>query len=149
LIYVPWDICSRTMSGDEILEEGQTQQLDFNKLKSIGEAGHRVIPVVLQEIDTKEVLFIGYANQEAFELSLERKSAVLYSTSRHEIWHKGATSGDTLSLVEIRVNCEQNSLLYMVRRDGAGACHTKTESGVGRSGCYYRKVDNSETLSFL
>ena len=55
------------MSGDEILEEGQTQQLDFNKLKSIGEAGHRVIPVVLQEIDTKEVLFVGYANQEAFE----------------------------------------------------------------------------------
>ena len=71
------------MSGDEILEEGQTQQLDFNKLKSIGDADHRVIPVVLQEVDTKEVLFIGYANQEAFELSLERQSAVLYSTSRH------------------------------------------------------------------
>ena len=137
------------MSGDEILEEGQTQQLDFNKLKSIGDADHRVIPVVLQEVDTKEVLFIGYANQEAFELSLERQSAVLYSTSMHEIWHKGATSGDTLSLVEIRVNCEQNSLLYMVRRDGAGACHTKAESGATRSGCYYRKVDNSDKLSFV
>ena len=64
------------------------------------------------------------------------------------IWHKGATSGDTLALVDVRVNCEQNSLLYLVRREGAGACHTKDTDGVARNTCYYRSVADQNTLSF-
>ena len=135
------------MSAD--LEEGLAQQLDFDKIGKIGRDGHQVVPVVLQEADTGEVLFIGYANEEAFRLTLERRSAVLYSTSRTEIWHKGATSGDTLSLVDVRVNCEQNSLLYRVRRDGGGACHTKDASGETRNGCYYRVVTDPGTLDWV
>ena len=131
------------------LEEGVEQQLDFDKVAKIGRDGHQVVPVVLQEVDTGEVLFIGYANEEAFRLTLERRSAVLYSTSRNEIWHKGATSGDTLALVDVRVNCEQNSLLYRVRRDGGGACHTRDEAGNTRTGCYYRVVTDPETLDFV
>ena len=130
------------------LEEGTRAALDFDKLLSIGRSGHQVVPVVLQEADTKEVLFVGYANEEAFNETLRRRSAVLYSTSRNEIWHKGATSGDTLSLVDVRVNCEQNSLLYLVRRDGAGACHTKDADGVARSGCYYRSFTSADELRF-
>jgi len=129
------------------LEEGTRAELDFDKLGKIGRDGHQVVPVVLQEAATMEVLFVGYANEEAFRATLERRSAVLYSTSRHEMWHKGATSGDTLSVVDVRVNCEQNSLLYLVRRDGAGACHTKDETGVARSGCYYRSFLDAHTLS--
>ena len=134
------------MSAD--LEEGLVQQLDFDKIAKIGRDGHQVVPVVLQEADTGEVLFIGYANEEAYRLTLERQSAVLYSTSRNEIWHKGATSGDTLSLVDVRVNCEQNSLLYRVRRDGGGACHTKNADGTTRTGCYYRVVTDATTLDW-
>lgn len=134
------------MSSD--LEEGLAQHLDFDKLGKVGRDGHQVVPVVLQEAETGEVLFIGYANEEAFRLTLERQSAVLYSTSRNEIWHKGATSGDTLSLVDVRVNCEQNSLLYRVRRDGGGACHTKDASGQTRTGCYYRIVTDPESLDW-
>ena len=67
------------------------------------------------------VLFIGYANEEALETSLRERIAVLWSTSRNELWRKGATSGDVLELAEIRVNCEQNSLLYLV--DGRPAEH--------------------------
>jgi phosphoribosyl-AMP cyclohydrolase len=130
------------------LEEGTTAQLDFDKLRKVGRDGHQVVPVVLQEADSLEVLFVGYANKEAFDATLERKSAVLYSTSRNEMWHKGATSGDTLSLVDVRVNCEQNSLLYLVRRDGAGACHTKDADGVARSGCYYRSFTDGASLNF-
>ena len=130
------------------LEEGTRAALDFDKLLSIGRSGHQVVPVVLQEADTKEVLFVGYANEEAFNETLRRRSAVLYSTSRNEIWHKGATSGDTLSLVDVRVNCEQNSLLYLVRREGAGACHTKDADGVARSGCYYRSFTSADELRF-
>ncbi|MDG2112924.1 MAG: phosphoribosyl-AMP cyclohydrolase [Actinomycetota bacterium] len=134
------------MSAD--LEEGLVQQLDFDKIGKIGRDGHQVVPVVLQEADTGEVLFIGYANEEAYQLTLERQSAVLYSTSRNEIWHKGATSGDTLSLVDVRVNCEQNSLLYRVRRDGGGACHTKNADRTTRTGCYYRTVESPESLNW-
>lgn len=130
------------------LEEGVELQLDFDKVAKIGRAGHQVVPVVLQDADSGEVLFIGYANDEAFRLTLERRSAVLYSTSREEIWHKGATSGDTLELVDVRVNCEQNSLLYRVRKAGPGVCHTTDAAGVTRQTCYYRTVTDPDTLSF-
>ncbi len=128
------------------LEEGTIVQIDFGKVSQIGRDGHQVVPVVLQDADTNDVLFIGYANEEALRLTFERRSAVLYSTSRNEIWHKGATSGDTLSLVDVRVNCEQNSLLYRVRRDAGGACHTRDADGSARPGCYYRGVENLTEL---
>jgi phosphoribosyl-AMP cyclohydrolase len=136
------------MSDANNLEEGTIQQLDFDKVGRIGRSGHRVLPVVLQEADSGEVLFVGYANDEAFRMTLELGSAVLYSTSREEIWHKGATSGDTLSLVDVRVNCEQNSLLYRVRRDRGGACHTLDENSATRAGCYYRIVTSPNELAF-
>lgn len=131
------------------LEEGIVAQLDFDKIAGIGRDDHQVVPVVLQEADTLEVLFVGYANMEALRETLARRSAVLYSTSRNEIWHKGATSGDTLAVVDVRVNCEQNSLLYLVRREGAGTCHTKGPDGNTRNNCYYRSVTDAEALSFL
>ena len=87
-----------------------------------------MVPVVLQDADSGDVLFIGYANEEAYRETLARGSAVLYSTSREQIWHKGATSGDVLDLVEVAVNCEQNSLIYKVRKAGTGVCHTKDEA---------------------
>ena len=137
------------MSTTNDLEEGTAQQLDFNKIGSIGQSGHQVVPVVLQEADSGDVLFVGYANETALRMTLELESAVLYSTSREEIWHKGATSGDTLSLVDVRVNCEQNSLLYRVRREGQGACHTRGQDGSTRSGCYYRVLANETELFFV
>lgn len=129
-------------------EEGLQAQLDFDKIAKIGRAGHQVVPVVLQDADSGDVLFIGYANEEAYRLTLERQSAVLYSTSREEIWHKGATSGDVLELVDVRVNCEQNSLLYVVRKAGVGVCHTKDSDGTTRQTCYYRSVTEPDALRF-
>ena len=133
---------------DHDLEEGLAVQLDFDKVAKIGRAGHQVVPVVLQDADSGEVLFIGYANDDAYRATLERGSAVLYSTSRNEIWHKGATSGDVLELVDVRVNCEQNSLLYRVRKAGQGACHTVGDDGRTRATCYYRTVTDPESLAF-
>jgi phosphoribosyl-AMP cyclohydrolase len=80
------------------------------------------------------------------EASLREKIAVLGSTSRNELWRKGSTSGDILSLVEIRVNCEQNSLLYLVRRSTGGACHTRLPSGAARPTCYYRTLVDGRSL---
>jgi len=133
----------------DALENGLAAQIDFDKIGSIGRAGHRVVPVVLQDVDSLEVLFIGYANREAVEQTLLRGSAVLYSTSRQEIWHKGATSGDVLELVEMAVNCEQNSLIYKVRKAGTGACHTRDADGATRQTCYYRTVVDLDTLRFV
>ena len=132
------------------LEEGTKLTLDFAKLQKIAETRQAVVPVVLQHADTREVLFIGYANERALQETMKTKQAVLWSTSRNELWRKGETSGDTLDLVEIRVNCEQNSLLYCVRPRKGGVCHTKDASGKTREACYYRRLTNTETeLAFV
>ena len=126
------------------LEEGSELSLDFGKLRKVGETGQDVLPVVLQNADSGDVLYVAYANQEALHATLDTGTAVLWSTSRNELWHKGATSGDVLDLVDVRVNCEQNSLLYRVRPRG-GVCHTKDASGRTRSACYYRRLKSSGT----
>ncbi|MBD3240364.1 MAG: phosphoribosyl-AMP cyclohydrolase [Chitinivibrionales bacterium] len=122
------------------LEEGATLTLDFGKLAKVAATGQDLLPVVVQDAATKEVLILAYANETALRHSLEHKVAAFWSSSRNELWVKGATSGDTLELVEIRVNCEQNSLLYLVRPLGEGACHTKRADGRARTGCYYRRI---------
>ena len=122
------------------LEEGSELQLDFTKLKKVANCGADVVPVGVQDAETGELLIIAYANQAALDHTLKTGHATFWSTSRNELWEKGATSGDVLEIVEIRVNCEQNSLLYLVRPLGKGACHTKDKNGVARSSCYYRKL---------
>ena len=129
------------------LEEGTELQLDFDKLHMVARGARAVVPVVLQNADSGEVLFIAYADAQALRETLASQTAVLWSTSRGELWHKGATSGDVLDLVEVRVNCEQNSLLYRVRARN-GACHTRDENGAARRSCYYRKLTSVEELEF-
>ncbi len=127
------------------LEEGSKLRLDFDKLRKAGQTGQDVVPVVLQNADSGEVLYLAYANREALDATLESRTAVLWSTSRDELWHKGASSGDVLDLVEVRVNCEQNSLLYRVR-PRAGVCHTVDAAGNTRKRCYYRVLTGGARL---
>ncbi len=131
------------------LEEGTQPTLDFAKLASIARTGQAVVPVVLQDAETGEVLYVAYANEQALQETRKRGEAVLWSTSRNELWHKGASSGDFLDVVEIRTNCEQNSLLYRVRPRG-GVCYTKDSEGRTRPTCYYRRFnDSGEALEFV
>jgi phosphoribosyl-AMP cyclohydrolase len=131
------------------LEEGATLQLDFSKLAAIP-ASSGVIPCAVQDAGTGEVVLIAYVNKEALETAVKTRAAVFWSTSRNELWEKGKTSGEAFDLVEVLVNCEQNSLVYRVRarRDGkaerrAGICHTNNAAGEPRN-CYYRRL-NFET----
>ena len=124
----------------KMLEEGDERMLNFRKLSKVAEIGVPVVPVVVQDAYTKEVLILAYTNELALEYTLKHGVAAFWSTSRNELWVKGATSGDTLKLVEVLVNCEQNSLLYLVRPVGQGACHTKGNDGRSRSSCYYRRI---------
>jgi phosphoribosyl-AMP cyclohydrolase len=130
-------------------EEGLELTLDFTKLDAVAATGHAVVPVVLQHADTGDVLFIGYANREALAATLDEGRAVLWSTSRNELWRKGETSGDVLELVDLRVNCEQNSVLYRVRPVTAGVCHTSGATGEARPTCYYRQLVSLDELTFV
>jgi len=136
------------VSEHDGIEESSQLQIDFSKLSKIGMNGHMVIPVVVQDATSKEVLIVAYANDKAVAETFRLGEAVLYSTSRNELWHKGATSGDVLKVEEVRINCEQNSLLYLVTPKGQGACHTKDETGRSRSSCYYRVVENNTRLRY-
>ncbi len=128
-------------------EEGTKLTLDFDKLGKVGATGQGVIPVVLQHADSGEVLYVAYANELSLRETLATKRAVLWSTSRNELWRKGESSGDVLDLVDVRVNCEQNSVLYRVRPRG-GVCHTKDAQGNSRPTCYYRVVAGADHLRF-
>ena len=91
---------------------------------------------------------MGYADEQALKETQATNKAVLWSTSRQELWRKGETSGDWLDLVDIRLNCEQNSVLYLVRPRTGGVCHTKDARGEARCSCYYRRL-NGEALEFV
>ena len=77
---------------------------------------------------------LAWMNAEALRRTLALGEAVYYSRSRQELWHKGATSGHTQKVLEIRTDCDQDALILYVRQQGAGACHT------GRRSCFYRTV---------
>ena len=128
------------------LEEGRELHLDFDKLAKVAQTGVPVLPVVVQDARTREVLILAYANRQALAYTLEHGIAAFWSTSRNELWVKGATSGDSLRLVEVRVNCEQNSLVYLVEPLGKGACHTKDAAGKTRASCYYRRIGDDGAL---
>jgi phosphoribosyl-AMP cyclohydrolase len=130
------------------LEEGATLNLDFKKLKKVADCDEDILPAIAQDAETGEVLIVGYANKLALDTARKEKMATFWSTSRNELWIKGKTSGDFLEIVEICVNCEQNSILYKVIPKGRGACHTKDERGKAITGCYYRSINEDGALSF-
>ena len=139
----------RDLMTHEELEEGKVLNLDFTKLRKVANCEADVLPAVAQDVETGEVLIVGYANQLALDTARECRMATFWSTSRNELWIKGKTSGDYLQLEEIRVNCEQNSLLYLVKQVGKGSCHTKNKDGISRSGCYYRRIEEDGSLEFI
>lgn len=89
-----------------------------------------LVPIVAQDADTGDVLTLAYANREAVEKTLETGEAHFYSRSRKELWRKGATSGNTQSVVEVRLDCDGDAVLYRVEPRGP-ACHT------GERTCFY------------
>ena len=118
------------------LEEGTALRLDFTKLDRVT----GVVPCAVQHVDTGEVILVAYVNEEALRHTAAQRVATFWSTSRDELWVKGATSGEVFDVVEVLVNCEQNSLVYRVRPRRGGICHTKNRSGSPRN-CFYRRLD--------
>ena len=97
-----------------------------------------LVPVVVQQHDTGEVLMVAWADAPALERTLAIGEAVFYSRSRQEQWHKGATSGNTQQVLDVRVDCDADVVLYLVDqgRDGV-ACHT------GERSCFHRRLSGA------
>jgi phosphoribosyl-AMP cyclohydrolase len=92
-----------------------------------------LIPAIVQDAETNEVLMLAYMNAESLRLTLESGETWFWSRSRGELWHKGATSGNIQHVVEVRVDCDADSLLIRVQPAGP-ACHT------GERTCFYRNL---------
>ncbi|MDI6857007.1 MAG: phosphoribosyl-AMP cyclohydrolase [Dehalococcoidia bacterium] len=96
--------------------------------------GGGLVPVVIQDDETDEVLMLAYMNEEALRLTRETGQVWFYSRSRQELWHKGATSGSFLEVRRILVDCDDDALLIRVRALGP-ACHT------GERTCFHRGLE--------
>lgn len=92
-----------------------------------------LIPAIVQDAETNEVLMLAYMNAEALRLTLETGETWFWSRSRGALWHKGATSGSTQRVVKIHVDCDEDALLVKVHPAGP-ACHT------GNRTCFYRNI---------
>ena len=96
-----------------------------------------LIPVIVTDARDGSVVMLAYMNAEALRLTLETGQAHYWSRSRQELWRKGATSGDTQKVVDVRLDCDPDALVLSVAMSGRGAaCHT------GRHSCFYRKVSH-------
>ncbi len=99
-----------------------------------------LVPVVVQQHDSGEVLMVAWADASALERTLALGEAVFYSRSRQEQWHKGATSGNTQRVLDVRVDCDADVLLYLVDQGSDGvACHT------GERSCFHRRLTSTPT----
>lgn len=96
-----------------------------------------LIPAVVQDASTGEVLMVAYMNEESLELSEKTGRATFWSRSREELWEKGKTSGNYMYIKEMRVDCDADCLLLLVEPAGP-ACHT------GKRTCFYRDIDGAE-----
>jgi phosphoribosyl-AMP cyclohydrolase len=94
-----------------------------------------LVPAVAQDTNSGEVLMMAYVSPAALERTRETGRAHYYSRSRDELWEKGATSGHTQAVREVRIDCDGDALLYLVEQAG-GACHT------GYRSCFYRTIDD-------
>ena len=93
-----------------------------------------LIPVIIQDRATKEILMLGYTNEEAYQKTLETHTAWFWSRSRQKLWNKGESSGHFLHVVKMLADCDTDTLLYVCRPDGP-TCHT------GAHSCFFREIE--------
>ncbi len=93
-----------------------------------------LLPAIAQDAQTGEVLMLAWINQEALDATIKTGQAHYFSRSRNQLWHKGATSGHIQTIVDIRIDCDQDAVLYRVHQKGP-ACHTNRKS------CFYFQLE--------
>ena len=99
-----------------------------------------LLPVVTVDVNSRRVLMQAWVNSEALEITVSGGSAVYWSRSRGKLWKKGEQSGNTQRIVDVYLDCDNDSLLYEVEQKGGIACHT------GRESCFYQKYKDGKWL---
>lgn len=94
---------------------------------------HGLLPAIVQDVDSQEVLMLAWMNLEAWERTLATGEAHFFSRSRQKLWHKGESSGNVQRVACIRLDCDNDAILLLVHQVGGAACHT------GRRTCFYRQ----------
>lgn len=107
---------------------------NMEAIELLGWDAQGLMPAIVQDSTTRDVLMMAFMNAESLRRTLDLGQAVFWSRSRQELWHKGATSGNTQRVVEIRVDCDSDTLLLLVEPAGP-ACHTLETS------CFFRTLD--------
>ena len=102
------------------------------ELDAVAYDANGLVPAIVQERDTNQVLMVGWMNREALERTLQTGRTWFWSRSRQEYWCKGETSGDRQYVRDARYDCDMDVLLFLVEQEGRGACHT------GEKSCFYR-----------
>lgn len=98
-----------------------------------------LLPAIAQDADSGEVLMLAWMNREAWEKTLATGEAHYFSRSRQKLWHKGETSSHTQSVVSVRLDCDSDTILLLVRQEGGAACHT------GHASCFFRELKDGKT----
>jgi len=111
-----------------------THMLDFKK-------GNGLIPAIVQDYKSGEVLMLAYMNEEAWNKTIETGEAHFWSRSRNELWHKGGTSGHVQKIKEIRIDCDNDTILLKVHQIGGAACHT------GYRTCFHKRLEDGGHIS--
>jgi len=106
-------------------------EIDFKK-------GQGLIPAIIQDAKTNEVLMLGYMNRESWERTLEIRKASFWSRSRNKLWIKGETSGHVQEIKEIYLDCDGDTLLLKVEQVGGAACHT------GHRSCFHHRYEKDK-----
>lgn len=110
--------------------------LNFEKMGGL-------IPAVVQDAQTGEVLMVGFMNQQAWETTLNTGKATFYSRTRNTLWTKGLTSGNVQLVKEVRVDCDDDTVLLKVEQVGGAACHT------GHRSCFYKKIEADRSVTVV
>jgi len=100
--------------------------------------GNGLIPVIVQDAETKEVLMLAYMNRESWEATLQTGKATYWSRSRQKLWLKGETSGHFQIIKAVFIDCDDDTILLQVEQLGGAACHT------GHKSCFYRKLSGKD-----
>jgi phosphoribosyl-AMP cyclohydrolase len=109
------------------------QTATFPRIVDFAKSGG-LVPAIAQDVRTGNVLMLAYMNEEALQTTLREGRACYWSRSRQELWRKGDTSGDVQIVREVRLDCDQDTILLLVDQQGKGACHT------GKWTCFYRSI---------
>ena len=111
-------------------------KLDFKKMGGL-------IPAIVQEHETGEVLMLAFMNEEAWAHTLSSGKATFYSRTRNTLWTKGLTSGNVQLVKEVRIDCDDDTVVLKVEQIGGAACHT------GHRSCFYKRVKEDRTIEVV